>query len=670
MPMPKPKPREARNEFVQRFISNDLMRREYPDVKQRIAVAHSQYDKKKTTDDGHEVLMEGDLYDAVQEAVIEIPEGEDTIVDEVFISDEGVSTREELLQEILRNSMRGLNSSQIHKERDNIPQMDIAKSIEGSTQSREELRHSDNLGHVKVVEPPYPPEVLSQFLEVDETHFRCVRTKVTDAVSRDYYFEPIVSVQPEVLTEPQNPIAKLKNQNGSSKANSPVNLLQGKQQQEIKGNGKPQTVYTQSEIDEEIEIIKTFIESCNEVISFEGVLERAAMDYEAIGWAALEVIRGQDMKVRKLAHAPAERIRPLRGWKGFVELESTGDIAGSKFTYYQAFGNKVLSAKRKSPDGSYLPYDPKLDGELNGRNAQWRMVDKKTGEPTTSFKKSANEILWVPKHHSNTVYFGLTDVIPALGGLFGNIHVRDYMLQFFDHNTIPRYAIIVEGARLAPKVVEQISKYFSEHIKGKHHKTLIIPVPSIRGEVKLRFEKLDTEAPNVGHSETKKDNSQSIMTAHGVSPAIIGIAEHSELGSGKGLSQAEIYKDRIVTPSQKTWARNLNLIFRLGLGLRLVKLRFTPLDIRDKKAEQEILTGYLDKGVYSINEVRKRLGLETIPGGDRPFILVQNQVVFIDDLNNMAGMDELKSEIDSLRDEMNARDTESALDFELESVNR
>ena len=52
------------------------------------------------------------------------------------------------------------------------------------------------------------------------------------------------------------------------------------------------------------------------------------------------------------------------------------------------------------------------------------------------------------------------------------------MLQFFEHNTVPRYAVVIEGAKLAKDVKDAIMQYFGQHVKGKAHKTLIIPVPA------------------------------------------------------------------------------------------------------------------------------------------------------------------------------------------------
>lgn len=43
MPMPTPNKEEERDAFISRFMSNERMKKEYPNNKQRIAVANSKW---------------------------------------------------------------------------------------------------------------------------------------------------------------------------------------------------------------------------------------------------------------------------------------------------------------------------------------------------------------------------------------------------------------------------------------------------------------------------------------------------------------------------------------------------------------------------------------------------------------------------------------------------
>ncbi len=217
-----------------------------------------------------------------------------------------------------------------------------------------------------------------------------------------------------------------------------------------------------------------------------------------------------------------------------------------------------------------------------------------------------------------------------------NMHINQYSLQFFEHNTIPRYVVIIKGAKLDSNVKDAILKYFQTEVKGRAHKTMILPLPTGRGEVSVEFKKLDAEDQDGWFRESYKDNSNAIRIAHGVTAAIVGQSETASLGSGKGMSQAEIYKDRVAIPSQQRWSAILKDILSRGRGLNLVCVVFAELDTRDHETKMRVLSGYFDRGIVTINQVRAAASLGSpIRGGDRAFIKVGNAIVFVDELPGM-----------------------------------
>lgn len=47
MPLPKPKKNEKQNDFISRCMSNDVMKKEFPNNKQRVAVCYSNFSRTK-----------------------------------------------------------------------------------------------------------------------------------------------------------------------------------------------------------------------------------------------------------------------------------------------------------------------------------------------------------------------------------------------------------------------------------------------------------------------------------------------------------------------------------------------------------------------------------------------------------------------------------------------
>ena len=47
MPIPTPKKDEKKSDFISRCMSDDVMKKDYPDANQRAGVCYTQWDKKK-----------------------------------------------------------------------------------------------------------------------------------------------------------------------------------------------------------------------------------------------------------------------------------------------------------------------------------------------------------------------------------------------------------------------------------------------------------------------------------------------------------------------------------------------------------------------------------------------------------------------------------------------
>lgn len=455
-----------------------------------------------------------------------------------------------------------------------------------------------------IIQPIYNPEILAKILEYEAVHFRCAKTKCTDAVLRDYTLERPKDDDEDISEE-------------SFQADKRT--------------------------------IKHFLKHCGPVFGFEGTLEKGALDYETVGWAAFEVVRSRDKRVAHLYHIPAERIRVLKGWRGFAEMRG-----GKVSHYYLPFGAKVKSPKRENLDGTPADYDPFEDGDIE--DAKWNFRDPNDLMKVVSdSNKSANEVIFLPKPHPRSVYYGIPDIIPAIGSVLANVNIKDFFLQFFEHNTVPQYAIIIKGASLSPEVKRAIEKYFSSEVKGQNHKTLLIPIPGSGTDVDVEFKKLGTEDQEASFQETRQNNWTEITIAHGMSPAVIGNVETANLGSGKGSAQQENYKNRVVSPLQKIWSRKINEIFAKGLGITTVELHFDSLDAADLKEERENLLAYVDSGCLTINAVRRRAKLgPPVSYGDIPFIKVGASIIPLSMLSDSSGATDEKvvESLKELRDEL------------------
>lgn len=98
------------------------------------------------------------------------------------------------------------------------------------------------------------------------------------------------------------------------------------------------------------------------------------------------------------------------------------------------------------------------------------------GSPPRADQESGqvqNEILHLYKYTPQSSYYGVPDIIPALASMLGDRAACEFNLDYFEHNAVPRLAIIVEGAQLSEGLLAQIQHYTTlwgrTRCKGRGH---------------------------------------------------------------------------------------------------------------------------------------------------------------------------------------------------------
>lgn len=106
-----------------------------------------------------------------------------------------------------------------------------------------------------------------------------------------------------------------------------------------------------------------------------------------------------------------------------------------------------------------------------------------------------------------------------------------------------------------------------------------------------------------------------IITAYGAQPAMVGVIETANLGSGSGESQKKNFKDTL-----QGRAAFIEGAFEKALGHNGFEevFQFSDLDIEDKLNRANIENIRLQNGSLSINEVRSGYGEEPVPWGNVP----------------------------------------------------
>lgn len=325
-----------------------------------------------------------------------------------------------------------------------------------------------------------------------------------------------------------------------------------------------------------------WLEALHPEEDFNEVLYKIWFDVEATGNGYLEVARNLNGTIGYVGHIPAHTMRVRKNRDGFIQ------IVQDKITFFRNFGDKT------TPD--YFGVDPR-----------------------------PNEIIHFKKHTSKNVYYGVPDIIAAMASIAGQKFASEYNLDYFENKAVPRYALIVKGAKLSMQAERRILDYFRKEVKGKHHGTLYIPVPAHMGSnVDVKLEAIENKVQEASFEKYRAGNHESIAMVHGVPKSKLGLG----VGVAAAREDAKSFKEGICKPEQRRVAKKVNRLVREITDM--YDFEFVESDLIDAETQSRIHDRYLRTGVECSNEARADIGLPPRKGGDKFVDLAKESVAKVD----------------------------------------
>jgi PBSX family phage portal protein len=317
------------------------------------------------------------------------------------------------------------------------------------------------------------------------------------------------------------------------------------------------------EIFENLNVEETLIET----------LVRVWQDVLTVGNGYLEVGRNNSGQIGYIGHVPATLVRVRRKRDGYVQIAKSNKIQAVFFRQFQ---------------------------------------DKETLDPINNDPKP-NELIHFKIYSPNNSYYGVPAAVSAATAIIGDKFAKEYNIDYFENKAIPRYAIILKGAKLSNKSKQELVNYFRTEVKGRNHGTLVIPIPaSIGSDADIKFEKLEAGVQDSSFDKYRKSNRDEILVANRVPAPKVGVYDNANLAVSRDADKS--FKMQVIGPDQAVIEKKLN---RLMLEFTdLVQLRLKKIDLIDEDIQSRINDRYLRTEVITPNEVRNQIGLPERFDGD------------------------------------------------------
>jgi len=343
----------------------------------------------------------------------------------------------------------------------------------------------------------------------------------------------------------------------------------------------------------EKEKIQKLIDKPNPEDSLREILNKAIVDLGSVGWFGIEVVKSKNLntkvtEISELYHIPAHTFRVHKNSKKFCQLRNNSKV------WFKKYGEeKDISAET---------------GEIVGSKAE--------------DKNKANELIYFKKYYSKSSYYGVPNIISAIGSVVGLISIRDYNLAFFENYGVPVALITLEGEWEAGSA-KKIRDFLDSEVRNTDnaHKTMVFEVPD---GCKFVYTPLITETKESSFRFYQQSLVDDVLIAYRMPPERIGVRVIGSLGGNVAVEATHIYAESVVEPLQTKLASIINSkILQEGLGCVYYSFEFVPMDVRDFDKETIRYNTLIENGAMTPNQMRSALGLgKPYPGGDKYYIKV------------------------------------------------
>lgn len=272
-----------------------------------------------------------------------------------------------------------------------------------------------------------------------------------------------------------------------------------------------------------------------------------------------------------------------------------------------------------------------------------KMVNRLTGQTMMVGEpgvQSGSMVMTWHNHHPVSDYYGVTDIIPALGAITGDVSRRDYNISFFDNYGVPAYAVFITGDfdpgepelldgddpdnPTGPTPLEKaIEEQFAE-LAQNPHSIMVLSIPTSitddfggeGGKVEVEIKPLSVDVKEASFRMYRQDNRDEVLSAHGVDPYRVGLAETGSLGGTTAEQASEIYKESVITPRQEAIEALINKWIISGmLGIREWQFKLNELDTTNVMEDLQLLSGLFVVGAVTPRQIAEafasRFGIDT-----------------------------------------------------------
>jgi PBSX family phage portal protein len=427
------------------------------------------------------------------------------------------------------------------------------------------------------IKPPYTPDRLAAFLELNETHAAAVRKKARYEVGFGFDIVPHEDVEADEASDDERATVEEFWRGHDSRWQT----------------GPHQSAEPTTPVE---------------------VLELARQDYHAIGWACIEILVNNVGEPVGLAHVPANTVRVRK-----PPADDEVDATPSELDMDQRGYVQIRQGRRRY----FGEAGDRYRGQHEDDDRDPIFVDAENGDVVTGSaerldNQPANELIYVRNPSPLSDHYGIPDWIASLRTITADEAAKDYNRQFFDNDTIPRMVIKVSGGELTEESRRDL-RQMVHGLKEESHRTVVLEVSKFQQQLDQDVE-IEIEPISQGVTEEmsfealREKNEHDIAKAHEVPPVLIGVTETSNRSNSQ--AQVQEFATDVIQPEQHKFAERLyQLIHQQAFGVTDWTLEFELRGADRPKEDATIARKKIQavRGAIPINRALEMIGEDPLP---------------------------------------------------------
>ncbi|MBU1028563.1 MAG: phage portal protein [Nanoarchaeota archaeon] len=349
---------------------------------------------------------------------------------------------------------------------------------------------------------------------------------------------------------------------------------------------------------EEYKRLRRLFDHCNPRQSITGLAQLLRYDLDD-GNAFIEVVEDTKGEIAALYHLPAAYMRLTVADKDAYKYKTQIPMIDGTFEDFY-WSERFRCYVELLPNSNKKVYFKDINDD--------RYRSKLTGQIVSGTENLATSVIHL-KHHCSWSPYGMPWYAGNIISLLGSYKAESVNYNFFDHNGIPRMAILVTNGSLTGDGVKIIEEMWRNDIKGQHHKIPIIeaapmdmPGSDVPGEkippVKIDFKLLNSAVQKDAHfRDYRKDNNDGLRSAFRLPPIFIGRSDDYNRASAR--EAIRVAESTLFRPERNNWDSTINRLILNKMQVKHWRFKTIAPNTEDMIEVLKAISGIKDGLSYS-----------------------------------------------------------------------